>query len=277
MSLINAMKTDQPNHRIRLSSRNNSYRRRLNCQSSGAFITKLNHAMDAHEIPIDVNESAIESILEQWEQHDKSHLPGHWLMAARLFEMSILSAGHYVDNCEFKAAGDLLFNPRKILIYQKDCLHPMVKWRHGRLSDQLKGIERISIHEPFSKWFKHKVATQITRPAILPYLLSCLKQSGRLSEHYLQTAECRLKKASQAIGFLCSWSISNADELYFKMQAATPSTRRFIHHHLCLFDTTLFDTLGKEIHRFGKNPKYRSDLITNPTILDAAPNTKRRS
>jgi hypothetical protein len=272
------MKTNHPNHRTKISSRNNSYRRPLHCLKKGALITKLNHSIDAHQIPIGVNESDIESILGQWEQHDKCHSPMYWLMAARIFEMSILTAGHYVDNCEFRAAGDLLFNPRKILIYPKDCLRPIVKRRHGRLSDQLKELGYSSANKPFPIWIKNQVDTQIVRPAILPYLLNCLKQSGRLSAHYLQTTQRRLEKASQAIGFLCSWSISDAQDLYNKMNAASPSTRRFINHHLCLFDKTLFNALGKEIHRFGENPNYRSDFITGAhPKMDASFDTKRRS
>lgn len=267
------MKRVKHYHHLQRSSRSTACRHR----AIDNVISSLNHCIDSHRIPIDVNESAIERILEQWEQHDKCRLPAYWLVAARIFELSILTAGYYVDNCEFRAAGDLLFNPRRILIYQKDCLRPLVKRRHGRLSDQLSGPENKTTNEPFPRWFRHQVATQISKPAILPYLLDCLKQSGCISQCYLETAQCRLRKASQAIGFLCSWSISNAEDLYLKMRAASPSTRRFIHHHLCLFDTTLFDTIGKEIHRLSENANHQSALIRNPARLDATSKLRRRS
>jgi hypothetical protein len=233
--------------------------------------------MDAHQVPMGVNESNIEKILEQWEHHGESHLPEYWLVAARLLEMSILLAGHYVDHCEFKAAGDLLFNPRRILIYQKDSPRPLVKQRHGRLSDQLNGPAYRSANEPFPQWFRQQVVTQISRPAILPHLLSLLEQSERLTKVYLRTAQCRLEKASQAIGFLCSWSIFNVQELNIKMQAASPSARRFIHRHLCLFDTTLFDALGKEVQQLGMDSEYQSHFIMHPALLDTTSGTGRRS
>lgn len=103
--------------KLGISAQNPSDHCRLNCQGDSTLITELNYAIDAYRISWDINEAVIENILHQWEQHDKHNSPVYWLVAARIFEMAILCAGHYVDSCEFEAAGDLLFNPRKILIY----------------------------------------------------------------------------------------------------------------------------------------------------------------
>lgn len=222
-------------------------------------IVKLNNAIDAHQVPQGVNELAIESILHQWEQHGKRHRPQYWLLAARLFEMAILCAGHYVDNCEFTAAGDLLFNPRKILIHQRGCSPPLVKHRHGRLSDQLK--VHAAANQPFPVWFKRHAATQMIAPAVLPYLLNRLEQSGRMAAFYLQAARERLQKAAATIGFLGAWSLSGRQELHGCLQAAAPATRALITDHGCAFDPGLFATLGKEIRLLDNDPDYRSDFI----------------
>ena len=123
-------------------------------------IVKLNNATDAHQVPWAIHESVIEYILHQWRQLGKPHLPQYWLITVRLFEMAILCAGHYVDNCGITAADDLLFNPRKILIYQKGNPRPCVKHRHGWLCDQLRGHKHAN--ELFAGWVKHRAATHIT-------------------------------------------------------------------------------------------------------------------
>ena len=227
-----------------------------------ASIIKINHAIDEHQIPDDVNESSIEYIVQQWEQYSTCTCPPYWLLTARLFEMTLLCAGHYVDNCEYTSAGDLLFNPREIKIYQKGQPHPITKERHSRLSDQLKGYR--SSTQRFPDWFKRHAAARITQPALLPYLRNRLAQSEQISAVYLQAADKRLKEACRAIGFLNSWSISSAEDLHCRLQAASPETQRFVDLHLCRFSTELFDALGKEIQRFSQNPHHQSKFIAEP-------------
>ena len=118
-SITHTMKRDIPNYRSKISFRNDPHGCQLKCRSKETFISTLNRSIDAHQVPMDVNETNIENMLEKWEHHDQNHLPEYWLVAARLFEMSILLAGHYVDHCEFKAAGDLLFNPRRVHISKR--------------------------------------------------------------------------------------------------------------------------------------------------------------
>lgn len=143
---------------------------RQDCKNKPANdpIARLNHALDTLPVPWGVNESMIESILHPWEQYGKRHLPQYWLIAARIVEAAILCAGHYVDNCEYTAAGDLLFNPREILIYLKGCSHPIKKHRHGRLSDQLNGHRQAG--QPFPIWFRDRTALRMVKPAVIPCL-----------------------------------------------------------------------------------------------------------
>jgi len=104
----------------------------------------LNKALDNLHVPHEVNEQTIENFLENLEAYGKTLRPVYWLMMARLFELSLICAGYYADNCEFPAAGDLLVNPRKILIHQKGYPHPLVKQRHGRLTEQLNQEKKCS-------------------------------------------------------------------------------------------------------------------------------------
>jgi hypothetical protein len=101
----------------------------------------LNEALDHLNVPYDVNEQTIENFLQNLKAFDTTHQPAYWLMMARLFELSLILAGHYADNCEFSEAGDLLVNPRKVLIHRKGYPYPLRKSRHGRLTEQLNKVE----------------------------------------------------------------------------------------------------------------------------------------
>jgi len=97
----------------------------------------LNENLDNLHMPVGANEQAIENFLQNLEVFDPPSHPVYWLMMSRLFELATICAGHYADNCEFFAARALLVNPRKVLIHRKGCPTPLIKQRHGRLSEQL--------------------------------------------------------------------------------------------------------------------------------------------
>ena len=71
-------------------------------------ILTLNEDLDNLALPHGVNEQTIEYFLKNLEAYDTIKDPAYWLALARLFELSLICAGHYADNCEFSAAGDLL-------------------------------------------------------------------------------------------------------------------------------------------------------------------------
>ncbi len=211
---------------------------------------------------MDINESVIEGIERRWEEFHKCTCPSYWLLGARLLEMTLLCVGNYVDNCEYTLAGDLLFNPRKIEIYQKGQTHPATKHRHGRLSEQV--TVDCAPAGGFPAWLVHHVITRTTQPALMPQLRNCLARSGHVSDTYLRAVDHRLRKACCAIGFLNSWSITCAEELHRRIRRASPETRHFVECHLCRFDTAIFIALGKEVHRAAKNPHHQSEFIAPP-------------
>lgn len=234
----------------------------LRCERNPILI--LNGALDNLHVPDEVNEPAIEDFLRNLEDVDASLRPAYWLMTARLFELSLICAGHYADNCEFSAAGDLLVNPRKVLIHRRGVPHPLVKQRHGRLTEQLnikdKRISRI----------KREVTVEVAKPAILPYLFDRMKRSRQIASWYLHDAQERMKKIADTIGFLSAWSLSKFEVLHHRMQKMSAKTRRFVVDHLCNFDTCYFDRLGREIPIIIKSPKEYNEfsntkpLNTNP-------------
>jgi hypothetical protein len=220
----------------------------------------LNEALDNLQVPFGVNEQTIEKFLHVIKAYDITHQPVYWLMMTRLFELSLICAGHYADNCEFSAAGDLLVNPRKVLIHRRDYPHPLVKQRHGRLTEQLNQEKKR--RELVLLQVKNDVRIEVANPSILPYLFEQMEQSGRIASWYLHDAQERMKKIADTIGFLSAWALSGFEVLHHRMQKISAKTRRFVADHQCNFDTRYFSRIGREIPRIIENPKVYSEFLS---------------
>lgn len=220
----------------------------------------LNATLDNLHVPYEVNEQTIEKFLHSLETYNTTDRPVYWLMMARLFELSLICAGHYADNCEFSAAGDLLVTPRKVLIHRKDYPHPLVKQRHGRLTSQLNKEEKCREFILFQ--VKNEVKIEVAKPAILPYLFEQMKQSCQIASWYLHDAQERMKKIADTIGFLSAWSLSNFEVLHHRRQKMSAKTRCFVADHQCNFDTCYFVRLGRKIPIIIKNSEEYSEFLS---------------
>ncbi len=147
-------------------------------------IIEINNRLDKLQIPWGLNEKTVESILRDLEETDVVNQPEYWLLMSRLIESTLICAGHYADHCEFSAAGDLLFNPRKILIHCREHDEPILKNRHGRICDQMNA--QGAPHRAFIDWFRSHAEIQIVTPPLLPYLLEHVERSGYISTSYLE-------------------------------------------------------------------------------------------
>jgi hypothetical protein len=221
----------------------------------------LNEELDDLKLPHEINESVLEGFLKILIYSGASGQPYYWLIMARIFELSLFCAGHYADNCEFSAAGDLLVNPRKILIHRKGYPHPRVKQRHGRISDQLNnnGMCRKQI----LLLIKREFSVEIAEPAILPYLFEQIQQSHKIASWYLNDARERMKKIADTIGFLSAWSVTSFEDFHRRMQIASPETRHFVSVHLCKFDTHYFKRLGQEIKNVIENSNVKYEFLAH--------------
>jgi hypothetical protein len=221
----------------------------------------LNEELDDLKLPHEINESALEGFLKILNDSGAHRQSYYWLMLARIFELSLFCAGHYADNCEFSAAGDLLVNPRKILIHRKGYPHPRVKQRHGRISDQLNndGMSRKQI----LLLIKREFTVEIAKPAILTYLFEQMQESQKIASWYLNVARVRMKKIADTIGFLSAWSVTSFEDFHRRMQIASPKTRHFVSVHLCKFDTHYFKRLGQEIKNVIENSNVKYEFLAH--------------
>ena len=223
-------------------------------------LRRLNNVLDKVAVPYLVNESRIENWLDKLEMQNDEKNPAYLLLLVRLNELALLCAGNYADNCEFSAAGDLLVNPRSILVHFKNARKPVLKQRHGNLSEQFgrEGQSRKCVLQRLAD----KAVIETKRQPLLPQLFKIMQHSGRVSPSYLDLASTRMNRIAETIGFLASWQISDAAELYRRKAEAGPEASAFIQSNLCRFRNDLFFAIGNDVRRVGSDPLYRSDFLS---------------
>ncbi len=173
--------------------------------------------------------------------------PAYWLLLARINEAALLTAADYADNAEFTAVGDLLVNPGKINVHLRGKSQPVVKKRHGRLSDQFNTGQ---CKRDFMKWFSRNAVVEQAQPPLLPDLIEKLYSSGFVPNAYIDACHVRLRQITDTMNFLISWGIWDFEGLANKRANSDPSTLQFIEDHMCRFDIGWFIQLGMDIAGF---------------------------
>lgn len=203
----------------------------------------INRRLDIVAVPHGINEPFLEEILARIQGAGRHPDPTiYWLTLARLTEAAILCAGHYADNCEFRAAGDLLVNPRKVCVQVQGHGPSFIKTRHGRLTDQLAQRFAGTID-------KRDAECRIVAPALLPELYRRLATSGFFTPDYLEHVQHCLTAIAATIAFLAAWQVDANEQLYHRLQLADAAQREFVEEHLCRFDATWFWLLGSRIRQ----------------------------
>ncbi|MEJ2038573.1 MAG: hypothetical protein P8X55_06515 [Desulfosarcinaceae bacterium] len=184
-----------------------------------------------------------------------------WLLYARLSEAALLCAGHYADNCEYAAAGDLLVNPRCIRLYDRAC--PTIcrtKDRHSALSEQFKP-DGMPDHT-FRQQFREGAALDIEEPALLPLLAETMRDAGVFHSSYLDSVTQRMQKIADTISFLLTWPVDDVRQIEKHLVSASAESADFVMSNLCRFDCTIFDDLGAELHAI-ESSRFTSSAFLN--------------
>lgn len=208
---------------------------------------------------LDLNEARLD---REW---DRLPSPGtrdaeiFWLTRARIMELALICAGNYADNCESRAAGDFLANPRCIKVHLKGISEPIVKERHSPLSVQLADYIDSDLNPACV--LRNIAIAEIKKEPLLVQMYDSLKGSDRIASDYLLSVQFRMKRMVDAIGFLSAWKIRDSADLHERLQSADSMARAFVESNLCRFDRKLFDALGGDILRISENPDYKSGFI----------------
>jgi len=224
-------------------------------------------SLEEEGTPNNLTEGFIESKLRELEEisfdfTENSEI--YWLTYARLFELALLCAGNYADHFEFAAAGDLLVNPRLILIHFNSGCNAVKKDRHRRLTDQFQYVGRKK--EAVVRWLKEETVPEIVEKPLLVHMREQMACSGVLSKEYLDLVENRMKRIGDAIGFLASWHLTSESAFHLQVQGASPSEKSFIESNLCRFDKSIFFELGGVLAKLTVDPHHKSRFLGDQRI-----------
>ena len=208
-------------------------------------LIELNRQLDSVCLPHLVNEAWLADFYIELSKNHHPRGAYFWLLFARMMEAALVCAGHYADNCEYSAAGDLLVNPRCIKVYSKNTMKSKLKDRHRSIPEQFNNADIEP--ELFRKAFCASKYRSIEEDALLPTMADIIHGSGVFSRSFLRSMDERMKKIAHTIGFLLSWSIDDATELHRHQESATPVTQDFINQNLCRFNLKVFEALGTEL------------------------------
>lgn len=113
----------------------------------------------------------------------------YWLTLARINELALLCTENYANNGEIALVGDLLLNPRLILIHVRGQNRPIIKKRHTPLTEQFGSVAET--YPEVVQWLKTETSLEIKTPALLPYLHQKLEGAGCFSKEYFNALDKR--------------------------------------------------------------------------------------
>ena len=145
------------------------------------YHTDLERAVCAGRINEPLLERRLDELEKRWPFRDALY----WLSVARINELALYCAGNYADSLEFSAAGDLLVNPRLVLVYTRNKSVPVKKDRHTPLTVQF-GAEGTTDPE-VRTWLRDNAIVQVKEQPLLHHLYEELKSSGWMAQHYLSS------------------------------------------------------------------------------------------
>ncbi len=222
-------------------------------------IVRINHMMEETAGLHQLNEGVLVQLLNRLEEDAFVCDTLYWLSLARINELAILCAGNYAKNCEFTLVGDLLVNPRLVLVHVRGAGQPVVKERHTRLTDQFsrKGASR----EGVIQWLKRHTIVENRTSALLPHLLKRLKISRLFREAYVDSVEKRLKQIADLTAYLACRQFESGADFEKWLQEASPEDQNFVRTMCTPLDFNLFWRLGDHVSQMACDPHYESCLL----------------
>jgi hypothetical protein len=226
------------------------------------ILLNFNELLDSKANLFLLNESVIESLMGELDEITPIKDQGYWLTLARINELALVCAGNYADNCEFSLAGDLLVNPRLVLVHVSGLNQPLIKKRHIPLSEQFQEVA--GNPHGVRNWLKTETVVEIKTEALLPDLQKQLENSGHIDQEYLDSAEQRKRHIAELTGFLASGWIDDNAALYAWLRNARPADRELLEARLCRFDFKCFFEMGRLFRKWAQNlPTSREILLIN--------------
>ena len=219
----------------------------------------FNRILEEQSAPARLNESFLLDKLRELELHEGWNPPVFWLSMARLTELALVCAGNYADAAEYEAVGDLLVNPRRILVHVAGRSEPLTKKRHTPLTEQFR--DKAGDRARVIFWLKKETALEIKEAPLLPVLYQRLQSSGFLAASHLDEVKTRMKRIADTVGFVAAAPCPPHLDFSRFVYQLSDRDRDIVETGLCRFDRRRFDELGREITRLLSFPHYQGGYL----------------
>ena len=207
-------------------------------------LIRYNKSLDEQMNIIHLNEKFLESKLEELEFILSVSDSIERYSLIRLTELTLFCAGNYANNNCITEVGDLMINPRLILVHIKGEQFPVKKERHTRLSEQFKGraTENCSVIE----WFKGNTIIETVKKPILPHLINLLEKTG-CSREYIDGVKQQMNMIIELLSHLSMAKIPKETSIEAWTSTLEKSDRRMMEDLFYQFDPTVFHDSGEKI------------------------------
>jgi hypothetical protein len=222
-------------------------------------VVRINRMMEEKAGLHQLNEGVLVKLLNRLEEDAFVCDTLYWLSLARINELAVLCAENYARNCEVTLVGDLLVNPRLVLVHVRGAGQPVVKKRHARLTDQFsrKGASRESVIQ----WLKRHTIVENRTDALLPDLLRRLKDSELFCDAYVDSVENRLKRIADLTAYLACRQFESGTDLEKWLQGGDAEDQHLVRAMCRPLDFNLFWRLGDHVSQTACNPHYESCFL----------------
>jgi hypothetical protein len=235
-------------------------------ETSANELLYFNSLLDQKSQFFSLNEADLENLIDQLGGKPFIKEEIYWLTMARVNELALLCAGNYANNAEFSLMGDLLLNPRLILIHIRGQNRPVVKKRHTLLTDQFRHMAESKTD--IVQWLKKETIVEIKMKALLPHLFQELENSGFIHQKYLESVKTRTQQIAEWVGFLHSGGLINSVSIYNWLSNASPSDRKMFDSKRIRLDLEPFWELGRQIKVLARIPVTKQALFTQHPITE---------
>ena len=235
-------------------------------ETSTNELLNFNSLLDQKSHFFSLNEADLENLMDQMGGRPFMKGEVYWLTMARINELVLLCAGNYANNGEFSLMGDLLLNPRLILIHIRGQNRPVVKERHTLLTDQFR--HRTGSRTDIVQWLKKETIVEIKMKALLPHLFQELEDSGFIHQKYLESVKTRTQQIAEWVGFLNSGGLINSVSIYIGLSNASPSDRKMYDSKRIRLDLEPFWELGRQIKVLARIPVTKQVLLRQHPITE---------
>ena len=237
------------------------------------LILYFNYLLDKKSNYFFLNEDTLENLLDQLNNLVMIKDVSYWLTVARINELALLCTENYANNGELNLVGDLLLNPRLILIHLRGQNRPLIKKRHTPLTEQFRFVAE-SFPEVV-QWLKAETSLEIKTEALLPFLHKKLEESGYFRKEFFNFLNKRKTRIAELTGFLAAAGISDSLDLYLWRKNVRPSDRELMESRFCCCNLDRFLELGHQVRKLAQGPSMparfqirESDKWNNGIFVD---------